>query len=179
MASPSQGDELPVDANDDEKPSPDESLAAIGWTFLLFALGAAFLVQSLSIRTQAAVWPRGLAILLIALTGLKLILSVRRRWLAARTADNPAVGRPVAAAVGTPSDTVRRRVFTAGWLLVYCLVAQYLGFGPTMLVMLPLYMWVCGYRRPVWIAAITIGSAVAMTLLFETVANVPIWEGRL
>ena len=70
-------------------------------------------------------------------------------------------------------------VAAALWLAGYCLAAQVFGFGPVMVVMMPLYMWLMGYRRPVAIVLITAGATVAMTYVFDAVAYVPVWRGGL
>jgi hypothetical protein len=157
---------------------PETSLRAIGFTALLLLVGVVFIVKTASIHSQAAIWPRGLAVLLIALTGLRLGLQLWHRAQLGPSASEAVVPAGPLGWAGIEVATWRR-IFTAAWLVGYCVVSSLVGFGPAMLVFIPVYMWVCGFRRPLWVAAITIGSAVAMTLLFDGVVHVPIWDARL
>jgi hypothetical protein len=156
----------------DDPRIPEDSLRSIAFTAVLLVVGLVFLLQSSAIGTQAAIWPRGLAILLVALTALRLGILI---WKRRRNPIVPAGGLGVARLEGG----TRRRIFTACWLVAYCLVARLVGFGPALLVFIPVYMWVCDFRRPLWIAAITVGSAIVITLLFDVVASVPVWDARL
>jgi hypothetical protein len=168
-------DSVPDGIVDDPR-VPEQSLRSILFVLLLLVVGIIFMVETGSVRSQAALWPRGLAVLLIALTALRLGLLLRRRVRdPLPPAPDPAPG---ATRYGIDAATWRR-LFTAGWLIGYCIVARFVGFGPAMLVFVPVYMWVNDFRRPLWIAAITIGSAIAMTLLFGTVVHVPMWDARL
>ena len=60
--------------------------------------------------------------------------------------------------------------------MAYGVIAKYIGFGPPMLVFIPIFMWVNNFRRPGWIILITLATAAGLTLLFGTVAVVPIWD---
>lgn len=136
----------------------------------LFAAGAAFLVGGFGISSPAATWPRGLAAILVALMGLQLCRLVAERLRRPRQGVQRR-GR-------FPSAGALRQVFTAVWLLGFCLAAARFGFGLSMVVMAPIYMWAMGFRRPVGVVLVTAGLAVAATYVFGTIAFVPIWEGR-
>lgn len=150
---------------DDESPAPDSSIGGIGFAAVVTLLGVVFLIQSLQIQSQAGIWPRILAISLVLLAGAQTILAVVQR-----------LKQPSSHAIALPSW---RRLFTAAWLLLYCVAAQWVGFGAAMLVFVPVYMVVMGYRKPIWIVLITAGFALGLTFVFDTVANVPVWSSRL
>lgn len=154
---------------------PETGWSAIAFAVLMLAAGVVFLVQALSIRSQAGIWPRGLAALLIAFALAQIFILLRRR----RLAGGPAVATPSVRSAGLLESSPVRQAFTALWLAGYCLAAQVFGFGPVMVVMMPLYMWLMGYRRPVAIVLITAGATVAMTYVFDAVAYVPVWRGGL
>jgi hypothetical protein len=154
----------------------DRDWQSIAFAGVLFAAGLVFLVQSFAIRSQAGLWPRGLATLLVALAAAQLFILIRR-WRLAATPE--AVAPAPASEPGFLASGAARRSFTALWLLVYCVGAQWVGFGPAMVVMMPLYMWLMGYRRPIAIVLITAGAAASMTYVFDAVAFVPVWKGGL
>jgi len=150
---------------DDESPAPDTSVGGIAFASFITSLGIVFLVQSMQIQSQAGVWPRILAISLVLLAGAQTISAVLQRL---RRSSHHSIALPS-----------WRRLFTAAWLLGYCVASQWVGFGVAMLVFVPVYMFVMGYRRPLWIVLITAGFAVGLTFVFDTVANVPVWSSRL
>jgi len=163
------------EAQPSEDISPDHGWAGIIFAAVLLCTGLVFLVQSLSIKSQAGLWPRGLAIGVVVLSAVQVVIALRER----RVLGAPPAPPKQPAVPGLLGTGAARRAFTALWLLVYCIAAQIVGFGPAMLVMMPLYMWLMNYRRPVMILLVTAGSAVSMTYLFDAVANVPVWVGGL
>ncbi len=159
-----------IDLIDEETPSTDDSRSAIAFSALMLVAGVVFFVGTLSMSSQAATWPRVLSVPLIVMAAAQLALSLRSRMrsLPAATANDPA-----------RHTGNRRRALTAIWLAVYCVASQWVGFGPALLVLTPAYMWLFGFRRPLWIAVITIMFAAGLTFVFEVVANVPMWSARL
>lgn len=159
--------DLPDDDHDSH--STDTSLGSICFAAILAIVGIVFFWQSLQNNSPAGLWPRMLAGALVLLAGAQTIKAVllRLRMAAPATPSLPS------------RTSLFRQIFTAAWLLTYCLVAQMVGFGPAMLVFVPAYMLVMGYRNPIWIVLVTAGFAVGLTLMFDTVANVPVWSSRL
>ncbi|MBI1622403.1 tripartite tricarboxylate transporter TctB family protein [Aquamicrobium zhengzhouense] len=165
-----QTDKAPeIDLIEDEGPAPDSSTGGIGFASLVCVAAIVFLIQATNIQTQAGLWPSMLAGTLIVLAGAQTIFAILQRMRHNSAALEQQGSEPFSL----------RRIFTAGWLFAYCLVAQWVGFGPAMLVFVPVYMFVMGYRKPLWIVAVTAGFAVGLTLMFDTVANVPVWSSRL
>jgi len=164
------GDQVVDDLQDeDESPAADSSAGGIGFAAIVTIVGLVFFLQSLQIHSQAGLWPRMLSIALVVFAGTQTITAIlaRRKF-------------PLQATRGQqPNGSTYRRVFTAVWLSAYCIAAQMIGFGPAMLVFVPIYMWVMGYRKPLWILIVTGGFAAGLSLMFDTVANVPIWSQRL
>jgi len=152
----------------------ERGTGAMLFTLALLLFGIVILVQSMGIRSQAQHWPRILSIGLIAVTALRLIIDGYSLWRARQA--QPSAGRWTFAMPGTAA---MRQIFTALWMITFVLVAPLVGFGFAALVLMPVYMWVYGFRRPVWIIVTTALSVGAFSLLFDTVANVPMWSNRL
>ncbi len=130
----------------------------------LVIVAAVFLVRSLAINSNAEPWPRSLAGLLLLLALVQLARSLR-----------PVLARSLPLWAGDP-QRVRRRLMTALWLLAYCLLAPWAGFGLTTLAMMPLYLLLSGERR-LWVLLMSTAVTLALIwLLFGTVADVPVWE---
>ena len=161
-------DELP----DEELPVAENSLVAIGFAAVIMLVGIVYFIQSMSIHSQAGLWPRILSVTLILFAGAQTLVTVMSRRNARRA-------QTLVADKFELDASLFRRVFTALWLLAYCLVAQMVGFGIAMLVFLPVYMWVMGFRNLIWIVLLTLGYGFALTLIFDAVANVPMWSSRL
>lgn len=133
----------------------------------LFGAACLFFYKARMIDSEAEIWPRTLAFLLILLS----FLQVAR---CTRTIFVKKLGPPIA-----DLRALLRRLFTVGWIGTYCLVAPWAGFGLAMAVLMPAYMWLAGERR-LWI--IGVATVVAVTLVsfvFGGVAGVPIWEADL
>lgn len=164
----------PVTETELDETVRDESIPAIAFAIVFLLVGIWFFINSLGIKTSAAIWPRSLAVLLIGLSLVQIGKSIAARIALARsrTASADVLGFRLHL-----DESGRRRLLMATWLLAYSIVALYAGFGVTMLVFLPTYMWFAGYRRPVAIAAITVAATIGMTLLFDTVVGVRMWEG--
>ena len=161
---------------------PENSFSSLVFTAVILAVGCVFLAQSMTIGSQAAVWPRMLSIALVACAALRLILQASR-YLAGRGTvgiDGPAgEARPGGLRALWSGEATWRRLFTTVWLVAYCIIARYAGFGPTALVFIPVYMWVCGFRKPLWIILITLAALASYTVLFDTLVSVPVWSNRL
>lgn len=157
----------------DEPAGSDRGIGALVFTAALLLFGVVILLETMGIRSQARHWPRILAIGLIGVAALRLLLDAmhlsRRPWVAVRGGDRVLGLRPVA----------WRQILTAVWIVVFVLLAPMVGFGIACLVLMPVYMWLAGFRRPVWIVLITLAAVGVLTLLFDTVANVPMWTTRL
>lgn len=167
--------EVPESAEDEAAPDHSEeaaladgSAAGLLFTVVVLGLSVVFLVRSFAINSDAEIWPKVIAGLLTFLAGLHLL-----RSLVARARSAPQPTDPLA------RDRLRRRAFTAGWLIAFALVARTTGFGVATLVFVPTYLVASGMRSPIWIAAVTAFAAAALTVLFGVFAGVPIWEGRL
>ncbi|AXV17873.1 hypothetical protein CYG48_18965 (plasmid) [Neorhizobium sp. SOG26] len=159
--------DLPED--DDDGPANEASLGSIGFAAVVAIVGIVFFWQSLQNNSPAGLWPRMLAGALVLLAGAQTVTAILTRLRAPQQETHSA----------PPRASLHRKIFTAAWLLVYCLVAQLTGFGPAMLVFVPAYMLVMGYRNPIWIVVVTAAFALGLTLMFDTVANVPVWSSRL
>jgi hypothetical protein len=134
---------------------------------LIFVLAVVFFVKSLAIDSSAEIWPRTLALLLAMLAAAQTILALRP--VLSSWGQVPRIDGRVAA----------RRAFTALWMLAFACIAPFTGFGVVILVMMPLYMWLAGVRRPLHILVATLATAALVTLIFANVAGVPIWEADL
>lgn len=164
---------LPVDGGiEPDEPIAGSSIAGIAFALFLLLIGGWFLIQSIQIHSNASIWPRALASLLILLSAIRTVTALidRHRIAAAR------VAKPNPAEAWWRSQLTTRRLFTAGWLVTYCISALFFGFGWPMLVFVPVYMWFAGFKRPIWILCITLLVAVCLTLLFDTVVGVRLWE---
>jgi hypothetical protein len=152
----------------DEESLSDGSLAGLAFTGAVLGLAMLFFVRSFSINSDGEIWPKTVSGLLVLLTGLHLLRSLAMR---ARTAPRP--HDPGAA------DRVKRRAFTAVWLVALAVVAKLTGFGFATLIFVPAYLAASGVRSLLWIVVVTAFAAGALTVLFGMFAGVPVWEGRL
>jgi hypothetical protein len=98
----------------EEEPLSDGSLAGLAFTGAVLGLAMLFFVRSFSIDSDGEIWPKTVSGLLVLLTGLHLLRSLAMR---ARTAPRP--HDPGAA------DRVKRRAFTAVWLVAACIARRY------------------------------------------------------
>lgn len=155
---------------------PDGSAAqdrtAATWgeaAFSAVLVGAAgvFFVKALAINSSAELWPRSLAGLLLVLSLILLIRNVA-----------PLLAGGIAPRI-TVGPAGRRRLATAGWILLFCLAARHTGFGIALLVLMPPYIWFSGLRNPLTVIGSTLFMLLVVWLLFDVMADVPLWETGL
>ena len=109
-----------------------------------------------------AFFPRAVAILLAAGSVLLVLQGLAPRWFGIRAEKTIQVQRPgsVLAAIVI--------------VIVYASLLRPLTYYPATALLLPCMLWAAGLRRPVAIAACTIGFLAFTKILFETVLGTPL-----